>query len=178
MKPVTLRTGRLMLSSLTENDLQRLWENGYKNGAMWVHFKRRVETYSQFRLSYMRKMAASLKMEGDAMAWCIRDIRTEKPYGMIDVHDDWEMSWSIASEYQGNGYCVEAAAAVLYYLFCKRDADYAMVKISSSDLPSLKVAETLGFKLGSTGFMVNSAGNIVKLSYFVLLKEDFLNKER
>ena len=171
MKPVTLRAKGLILDALTEDDLPKLWHNGYNQKTMWIYFKRKVVNLKQFTVSYKRKIIAGLESEKETLAWCIRKADTKEPVGMIDVHDDWELSWSIAPAFQGNGYCVEAARAVLYYLFNKVGAKYVMVKIAEDDKPSALVALTLEFQFGSSGYMLSSIGDIIPQSYYVKFAE-------
>lgn len=59
--------------------------------------------------------------------------------------DEVEVGWTFRAEHWGHGYATEAARACLDWGFATLDADYFIALIRPGNVPSVKVAERLGF---------------------------------
>ncbi|MFJ2414228.1 GNAT family N-acetyltransferase [Streptomyces brevispora] len=59
--------------------------------------------------------------------------------------DEVELGWTLRAECWGRGYATEAAQACLDWGFATLEADYFTALIRPGNMPSVKVAERLGF---------------------------------
>ncbi|WP_326595062.1 GNAT family N-acetyltransferase [Streptomyces brevispora] len=59
--------------------------------------------------------------------------------------DEVELGWTLQAECWGRGYATEAAQACLDWGFATLEADYFTALIRPGNMPSVKVAERLGF---------------------------------
>lgn len=59
--------------------------------------------------------------------------------------DEVELGWTFRAEHWGRGYAGEAARACLDWGFATLEADYFTALIRPGNMPSVKVAERLGF---------------------------------
>ena len=62
------------------------------------------------------------------------------------IQGEVEILFSIADEYQNNGYATEAAKAVIEWFFSTRDNAYLCAIVKLTNIPSQKVIEKLGFE--------------------------------
>lgn len=59
--------------------------------------------------------------------------------------DEVELGWTLRAEHWGRGYATEAARACLDWGFATLEADYFTALIRPGNVPSVRVAERLGF---------------------------------
>ena len=57
-----------------------------------------------------------------------------------------EILFSIADEYQNNGYATEAGKAIIDWFFSNRNNAYLCAIVKLTNIPSQKVIEKLGFE--------------------------------
>jgi RimJ/RimL family protein N-acetyltransferase len=84
--------------------------------------------------------------------WAVEAKATAGLLGMLGFADPagwpgFELAWTLARRFWGNGYATEGARAALAYAFTVLDKDRVISLIHPDNQPSIRVAERLGEKL-------------------------------
>ena len=150
-KTITLKTERLILRPFTTNDAELAAYNSncptIANAMSDMVMKDVVEATNW--INWINNMANRevpweiLAIELNDMCKCIGLV------GIIPqqkIQGEVEVLFSIADEYQNNGYATEAAKAIIEWFFSSRNNEYLCAIVKLTNIPSQKVVEKLGFK--------------------------------
>lgn len=152
-RPFHLRTERLTLRMLSRADITEFTR--YRNID-------EVARYQEWTLPYTRDLAHQLVDEMEALgrptpgAWAQlaieRDGRLVGDFAVwIDAGDELAMiGYTIAPEHQGQAYAVEAAEAVIDWLFARGSIHRIAATIDPRNLASARVLERCGFEYVGT----------------------------
>ena len=150
-KFITLKTERLLLRPFTSNDAELAAYNSncptIAKAMSDMVMKDTVEATNW--INWINSMANRedpweiLAIELNNICECIGLV------GIVPqqkIQGEVEILFSIADEYQNNGYATEAAKAVIEWFFSTRDNAYLCAIVKLSNIASQKVIEKLGFK--------------------------------
>lgn len=102
-----------------------------------------------------------------------------KCIGLIGIAPKWEIDneveilFSIADEYQNNGYATEAGKAIVWWAFEQAGQDVLSAIVKPENVASRRVIEKLGFIYGDTRTL-SYDGADCKFDYFRLYHTDYL----
>ena len=145
MKTETLKTERLLLKPISENDKDRLFPLFSKETI--EDYCHKVETITDMEKSI--RNALSMKV----IPWVIE--LDNEPIGVFSISphqddDNWEAGYFIDFEYQKMGYATEALYCGLKWCIDKHGADNIEAGITIHNTASRKLVEKLGFILEKT----------------------------
>ena len=176
-RPFHLRTERLTLRMLARHDITEFTR--YRNIA-------EVARYQEWALPYTRDLAHELVDEMEAMgqprpgAWAQlamdRDGRLVGDFAVwIDPGDALAMiGYTVAPEHQGHAYAVEAAEAVIDWLFERDTIHRVAATIDPRNMASARVLERCGFEyVGTARSAAWSRGEWTDDARFSLLEPDW-----
>ncbi|HSJ91971.1 MAG TPA: GNAT family N-acetyltransferase [Ilumatobacter sp.] len=176
-RPFRLQTERLTLRMLARDDITDFTR--YRN-------RPEVARYQEWSLPYTRDLAHELVDEMDAMgqpepgAWAQlamdRDGRLVGDFAVwIDPADELAMiGYTVAPEHQGHAYAVEAAEAVIEWLFARGTIHRVAATIDPRNMASARVLERCGFEyVGTARSAAWSRGEWTDDARFSLLAEDW-----
>lgn len=172
-----LRTERLTIRMLARHDITAFTR--YRNDPA-------VARFQEWTLPYTRDLAHELVDEMDAMgrprpgAWAQlameRDGELVGDFAVwIDAADELAMiGYTVAPEHQGRAYAVEAAEAVIDWLFARGTIHRIAATIDPRNLASARVLERCGFELvGTARSAAWSRGEWTDDTRFSLLEADW-----
>lgn len=173
-RPFRLRTERLTLRMLSRTDITEFTR--YRNID-------EVARYQDWTMPYTRDLAHELVDEMEVMgrprpgAWAQlaieRDGRLVGDFAVwIDPADELAMiGYTIAPEHQGHGYAVEAAEAVIDWLFSRGTVHRVAATLDPRNLASARVLERCGFEyVGTARSAVRGRGEWTDDARFSLLE--------
>ena len=153
-----IETNRLVLKPQTMKEQKRLWEilmlddvNKYYL-TVPIKFRNKLTDWN-FQEKYYKTRIEHAN-DKDVFCWSIFLKDTDKCIGQIDCHvnndkqffvDVYDVGWYIDPLYQGNGYCTEAARAMLYFMFLECDIKKIITGAAIDNVGSWKIMEKLGF---------------------------------
>ncbi len=150
MQNVFLKTERLILRYITQNDFEELkiilqdkdvmysWEYDFSIQDIQNWIDKNIEFYRKYNLGYFLMIEnGSGKILGQAAL--MPDI--------IDKHQYYEIGYILKKEYWHKGYAVEAAKALINYAFNILHLNEVIFEIRPNNLSSRKVAENLNAKI-------------------------------
>lgn len=73
-----------------------------------------------------------------------------------EADNEIEIAYFISGEHEGNGYCTEAARAVIGWAFHTLQLEYLICIVETDNIPSQRIAEKCGFQKLETRMIVNS----------------------
>ena len=153
-----IETNRLVLKPQTMKEQKRLWEilmiddvNKYYL-TVPIKFRNKLTDWNLQEKYYKTKIEHANDKDVFCLSIFLKD--TDKCIGQVDCHvnndkqsfvDVYDVGWYIDPLYQGNGYCTEAARAMLYYMFAECDIKKIITGAAIDNIASWKVMEKLGF---------------------------------
>lgn len=148
-----LLTERLRLEPLTLRYAERFAE--YRRDPDIARFQGWDTTYSiELATDLIESQeCVELPAEGEWLQIAASDRRTDELIGDVAIHrigesdGSWEIGFTVAREFHGNGYAVEAAAAVITYLSETAHATRFIAHTDVRNSPSIAVLRKLGFTL-------------------------------
>lgn len=152
MQNVFLKTERLNLRYITQDDFKELetilkdkdvmyaWEYDFTDKDVQEWIDRNLELYKKYHLGF----------------FIISENKTGKVIGQVALKPDtiegkqyYEIGYILKKEYWHKGYAKEAANALKDYAFNTLNLNEVIFEIRPNNLPSRKVAESLGAKICS-----------------------------
>jgi RimJ/RimL family protein N-acetyltransferase len=179
-----LLTARLSIEPLSLRDLEAFVE--YRRDPV-------IARYQSWDTSYSASQGAELiaSQEGILLAakddWlqlAIHDRLNGVLVGDLAIHlldeEDcsFELGFTIAIAFQGNGYAFEACSALMNYLFLEVGAKRLTASTDRRNLRSIKLLDALGFQLEpSRTFTEEFEGEIVTVDEFEISKSYFQSRK-
>lgn len=150
MQNVFLETERLSLRYITQDDFEELktilkdkdvmyaWEYNFTDNDVQEWINKNLERYKKYNLGFF---IISENKSGNVIGQVALEPDTieGKPY--------YEIGYILKKEYQHKGYATEAANALKKYAFDTLKLNEVIFEIRPNNLPSRKVAESLGAKI-------------------------------
>ena len=176
-----IETDRLILKSQTMNEQKYLWSvlmipsvNKYYLSVP-VKFREKLKDWNKQEQFYIEEMKHSNDL--DIYRWsiflkngeCIGRISCQEAEFDSDSEIDpaiRDVGWYIDPRYQGNGYCTEAAQAMLKYMFEEVGITEIKTAAAIENPASWKIMEKLGFK--RAGYT-----KMIQYTYLDELTEDY-----
>lgn len=150
-KSITLKTKRLILRPFTTDDAElAAYNSNCPTVAVAMSdmvMKGTVEATNW--INWLNDMA-NKEEPWEVLAIELKDVC--KCIGLVGVvpqqkiQGEVEILFSIADEYQNNGYATEASRAIIEWFFSTRDNTYLCAIVKLTNIPSQKVIEKLGFQ--------------------------------
>lgn len=144
-----LRTKRLRLRPWREEDLQDFYNYASVPGvgemAGWKHHKDLEESERILRLFIDEKKTLALDFEGTAIGSIGIERYNEEDYPEMHSAMGRELGYVLSKDYWGKGLMVEAAQAVIDYLFQEELLEFIVVGHFAENEQSKRVIKKLGF---------------------------------
>lgn len=135
-------TDRLVLRSFSERDAEGLFR--YLS-------RKQVNCFASDRIETMdqaMKVVEERQRTDKFIAVCLKE--TDELIGDLflqkDEPDTYSVGWNFNADYQGKGYALESAKALLDYLFKDRGARRIYAYVEEDNIRSQKVCERLGMR--------------------------------
>ena len=175
-----IKTSRLSIEPLSLPDLDAFVE--YRRDPVIARYQSWDTSYSA---SQGTELIASqegilLPAKDDWLQLAIHDRANGALIGDLAIHrldeDDhsFELGFTIATKYQGNGYAFEACSALMDYLFLEVGAKRLIASTDRRNLRSIKLLDSLGFQIEpSRTFTEEFKGEIVTVDEFQMTQSKF-----
>ena len=146
MTPVTLRTERLLLSTPTASDVDRITE--YCQDPVFERFMATPWPYERRHAEGFVELVVPTGWESDAeYTWAIREVENAELLGMIGWRAELgDVGFWMGAPHRGRGYTSEALATVCEWLFVERDIDRIAWESVAGNVESARVARAAGFR--------------------------------
>lgn len=152
-----IETKRLLLKVPTMEEQKRLWEilmipevNKYYL-SINKKYSDNLLSWEKQEPFYKQKVCGAL--DKNRFEWSIFLKENERCIGIINAHDRddlpsdvKDLGWYIDPEYQGKGYCTEAAKAILDYMFYEVQISGISTSAAIVNQGSWKIMEKLGLE--------------------------------
>ena len=152
---VQIETSRLILRSFTEADAPTASHNS-KTPVVSHFMSDMVLENEDAALDWIRWVNNGMNTDIPCVVLAIELKRSEKCIGLIGVapkrelDGEIEILFSIADEYQGNGFATEAGKAIIWWAFEQGGQDVLSAIVKPENKASRRVIEKLGFVYGDT----------------------------
>lgn len=150
---IVAETSRLLLRRFTLDDLEPLAALHmdpevcrYIGGVKTPEQSRRKleEWIADYERYGFAKWAVVLRSTGEFIGRCGLELE------QVEGVDEWELGWTFARRFWGQGYATEAASAALHYWFHVLKKPRVISLIRPPNLASRRVAQRLGMKYDRT----------------------------
>jgi ribosomal-protein-alanine N-acetyltransferase len=176
---ITLKTNRLVLRPLSEDDAQSIYENVKENDiAKWlirlpqpypsdgaIKFIRKSEENMKKGMSY--ELAVRLKSNNEligVMSFCEVDKKNKNA----------EIGYWVTKKYWNMGYATEAGKRLLEFGYNVLNLERIFAKCVPENAPSKKVLEKIGMKYeGNFRHEFFREGKFIDMMYFGIIREDW-----
>jgi RimJ/RimL family protein N-acetyltransferase len=146
MTPVTLSTERLVLSTPTTSDIDRIaaycqdpiFESNM--ATPWPYERRHAEAFVEL-------IAPNGWASESEYTWAIREDQSGELLGMIGWRAErGDVGFWMGAPHRGRGYASEALASVCEWVFVERDIDRICWEAVAGNVESARVARAVGFR--------------------------------
>ena len=178
-----LQTSRLSIEPLSLRDLEAFVE--YRRDPEIARYQSWHTSYS---VSQGKELIASqdgvlLPAKDDWLQLAIHDRVNGTLIGDLAIHlldeEDcsFELGFTIATEFQGNGYAFESCSALMNYLLLEVGAKRIIACTDRRNLRSIMLLDSLGFQIQpSRTFTEEFKGEIVTVDEFEITQSSFRSK--
>lgn len=164
VKDIVLKTSRLLLKSLLEEDFQEILKLQEENSKIdWFQFD--IKDFQQFKNKKLSDYSFSinLKTTNSFIGICELQIPKNKPQA--------HLFYALLSNFWGNGYAYEAINLLIKFAFSELLLDQISAYFDNSNNNAWKVVERSGLKyLGQ--FKINNSNMML----FSINKKEYLNQ--
>ena len=149
IKPITLRTKRLILRSYHCGDEINLFQNYFSDLAASKYLQRHPHRNQTQTRQTLENWAGQKWEDSDPeFMWIIADHLTQQPMGIlifIQRHDIGEIHFGLGTPYQGQGLMCEAMTSVIQFLKQTKKLNRIETFCATEHLASRQVLEKTGF---------------------------------
>lgn len=177
-----LETERLILHKTEEKDLKELWNILLLDEVSKYYLTTKINTdWEEEKVWQYKKLDKA--SNNDVFTWTIETKDENAVIGQISIVDTDEenikdIGWFLDPTYQKKGYCMEAAEAVIKYMFLEADIAGIDTCAAIENSSSWHLMEKLGFKRSKEfkEIKYTNQENSTKCYKYTLNKKDFLKE--
>lgn len=142
-----IKTNRLILRSMTLNDLNDIYEYSKSPTISQFMYFKRIDDINQMKEYILNSIDQDKNGNKDIHSLSI--VYNEKVIGEIALlffEEGTELFWIISEKYQNQGFAYEAALAYIDYIKDNFNLSKISAHCDTRNVPSKKLMEKLGFK--------------------------------
>lgn len=149
-----LKTVRLILRKITDNDAEMLYDNIFNNFE-WFKFYYQFPFNSFDEYKNMVKKYSEWYLNGNHFRWGIVEKTSNQMIGSIQIHtkdllnNNCKIGYIIGYQYSRKGYGKEALKEVIDFAFNTLNFHRIEANIAEQNIASIKLAESLGMNFES-----------------------------